>query len=240
VKEALERREPTIEKIWIHDRASGLEIDAIRREASGQSVPLQFVPEVRFKRLGAEGNHQGVVAMVAPVAFWDVDALMQHIAGTRDEVEQKKPILLALDRIEDPQNFGAILRSALAAGVGGVVVPLKHMAPLNEAAIKASAGAALQIPVARVHQLRDVLYQLKERGYWVIGADSGGETTFSTCDWNRPVVIVMGSERDGIHPRLKEECDALVSIPMYGPVESLNVSVATALILFAARTARQD
>ena len=240
VKEALERKDASFEKIWILDRAGGPEIEAIRREAAVQSIPLQFVPEVRLKRLGAEGNHQGVIAVVAPVSFWDVDAMMQRVAGTRDEVKAKKPIILALDRIEDPQNYGAILRSALAAGVGGVIVPLKEMAPLNEAAIKASAGAALQIPIARVNQLRDVLYQLKERGYWIVGADTGSEETYASYDWNRPVAIVMGSERSGLHPRIKAECDVLVSIPMYGPVESLNVSVATALLIFAARTARQS
>ena len=239
VKEALELRKPPIEKIWLHDRAGGPEVDVIRRLAAQQSIPLQYVPEVRIKRM-TEGNHQGVVANIAPVAFWNVDEMLQQVAATRDEVKAKKPILLVLDRIEDPQNFGAVLRSALAAGVEGIIIPTKQMAPLNDAAIKASAGTALRIPIARVKQLPEVLYQLKERGYWIVGAEGESEVTIHDYDWDKPVVIVMGSERAGLHPKVKAECDTLISIPVYGPVESLNVSVAAALLVFTAAAQRHE
>jgi 23S rRNA (guanosine2251-2'-O)-methyltransferase len=175
-----------------------------------------------------------VVAFVAPVVYLDVDDMLRLVAPTRPEVERQQPILLVLDSIEDPQNYGAILRTALAAGVAGVIVPTKNMAPVNEVTVKASAGAALQTRIARVSNLKETLHQLKERGYWVVGTDSDGAYTHQNFDWDRPLAIVMGSEGRGMHPAVKERCDAVVSIPLYGPVESLNVSVAAALVMYAA------
>ncbi|MFK7847494.1 MAG: 23S rRNA (guanosine(2251)-2'-O)-methyltransferase RlmB, partial [Rhodothermales bacterium] len=217
VKDALAGKTEKIEKVLINNGARGEEIDTIRRLAASLNIPFQFVPEAKLNRLAPNINHQGVVATVAPIAFYDVDELLSKIAPTQDVVKQKKPTLLVLDRIEDPHNFGAILRSALAAGVAGVIIPTKHMAQLNDAALKTSAGTALKIPIARVKRLTDVLNQVKERGYWVVGADSGGKTAFGDYDWDKPVVIVMGSESKGIHPEVKAVCDTTLSIPMYGP-----------------------
>lgn len=237
VKEALEQKGEArqhIEKVLIHKGARGEEIDTIRRLAAAQSIPFQFVPEAKLNRICPDANHQGVVATIAPIAFWDVDEMLSHIAPTLDDVKQRKPTLLLLDRIEDPHNFGAILRSALAGGVKGVIIPTRHMAQLNDAAIKTSAGTAIRIPIARVKRLPEVMQQLKERGYWVVGADAAGEMAFGTYDWDKPVAIVVGSESSGMHPQVAEGCDTVVSIPMYGPVESLNVSVAAALLVFKA------
>lgn len=234
IKEAFELKTPAIDKVLINSNAGGPEIEAIRRLAASEKVPVQFVPEARLNRLCPQTNHQGVAAFVAPVEFLDVDTLLQQVAPTRDDVDAKKPILLVLDGIEDPHNFGAILRTALAAGVAGVIVPTKHMAPINEATIKASAGAALRIAIARVSNLKETMYQLKERGYWVVGTAADGAFTHQSYDWDRPVAIVMGSEGRGIHHSIQTQCDAMVSIPLYGPMESLNVSVAAALVMYGA------
>ena len=199
---------------------------------------MQFVPEVRLNKLSPGENHQGVVAQIGAITFWDFDDMLQEIAPTRDDVDTIKPTLVVLDRIEDPHNYGAILRSVLAAGVQGVIVPAKNMAPLNDAALKTSAGAALQLKIARVSTLSVALYQLKERGYWVVGADQHADVSMHNFDWKKPVAIVVGSEAMGIHPKVREQCDAIVSIPMYGPIESLNVSVATALLVFRAAYAK--
>ena len=201
---------------------------------------MQFVPEVRLNKMSPGGNHQGVVAQIGAISFWDFDDMLQEIAPTRDDVDTTKPTLVVLDRIEDPHNYGAVLRSALAAGVQGVVVPAKSMAPLNDAALKTSAGAALQIKIARVSTLSVALYQLKERGYWIIGADQHADVSMHDFDWKKPLAIVVGSESKGLHPKVKEQCDAIVSIPMYGPMESLNVSVATALLVFTAAYVKAD
>ena len=234
VKEALEDKTTSIEKVFLNKSSRGEEVNQIRQLAAARQIPYQFVPEVKLNRLAPNANHQGVVATIAPVVFHDVDDLLSKIAPTLEVVKATKPTLLVLDSIEDPHNYGAILRSALAAGVKGVIVPDKNMAQLNEAAIKTSAGTALRMPIARVKRLSERIMQLKERGYWVVGADSRGQMSFDDYDWDKPVAVVMGSESRGMHRDVREACDTVVSIPMYGPVESLNVSVATALLLFKA------
>ena len=179
-------------------------------------------------------NHQGVIAFTAPFAYFNLDDMLAQIAPTLDQVQKRKPTLLLLDRIQDPYNFGAILRSAVAAGAAGVIVPKQDMAPLNAAALKASAGTAARIPIARVTKIQDVVYQLKERGYWIAGASEAGRTSIWDMDWDRPVVLIVGNEGQGISQSLMESCDFLVSIPMVGPIESLNVSVAAGIFLFVA------
>ncbi|MDZ4700057.1 MAG: 23S rRNA (guanosine(2251)-2'-O)-methyltransferase RlmB [Rhodothermales bacterium] len=240
VKEALINQPRSIDKILLTKTSGWPEIDAIRAEASRNGVPVQYAPDVRLDKECGRANHQGVVAFVSGVDYRDLDDMLREVAPTRDDVTEKQPILLALDRVEDPHNLGAILRSALAAGVAGVVVPDQRMAPLNAAAMKASAGAAMRLPIARVTRLADALYLMKERGYWVVGADASGEATIWSYDWRRPVVIVVGSEGAGLHPSVLEQCDALVSIPLYGPMESLNVSVASALTVYAAAKQRHE
>ena len=238
VREALQRNSPAIEKVYLSQAAGGKEVSQIKQLASASSIPFQFVPEARLTRMCPKGNHQGVIAHIAMVKLWDVDDMLQSIAPVRDDVVALKPMLLVLDRIEDPHNFGAILRSALAGGVSGIIIPAKHMAPLSDVAIKTSAGAALQSKIARVSNLAKTLYQLKERGYWIVGADHYSKDSMHTFDWKKPIALVMGSESKGMQKTVQEQCDAIVSIPMYGPVESLNVSVATALLVFNAAHSR--
>ena len=238
VREALERRAAEIEKVMIQKGASGRAIDAIRRAASEAGVAVQYVPQQRLERLGSGLNHQGVTAIAAPIAYHVLEDLLTRIAPTLDEVREKKPLLLLLDQLEDPFNFGAILRSAVAAGADGVIVPKDGMAPLNAAALKASAGTAARIPVARTGNLANAIEQLKERGYWIAGAASEGETSVWDLDWDRPIAIVIGSEARGLRPRVAAGCDHLVAIPMRGPAESLNASVAAGLFLFAAARVR--
>jgi 23S rRNA (guanosine2251-2'-O)-methyltransferase len=164
---------------------------------------------------------------------------LSDIAPTWRDVKAKKPLILVIDRVTDPRNFGAILRSAVAAGTDGVIVPAREMAPLNAAAIKASAGTAPRIPIARSDDLPRLLTQVKERGYWVYGAEGTADTTFWEADWDQPSVVVLGSEGEGLAPEVAEACDELVSIPMQGPAESLNVSVAAGLLLFEASRSRR-
>ena len=180
-----------------------------------------------------------MVAFTSPIAYHDVDVMLAAIAPDLETIQRKKPILLVLDRIEDPHNFGAMVRTAVAAGAEGIIVPKQHMAPLNATVIKASAGTATRIPIARVDRLAEVIGQLKERGYWVMGTAEGGDTPVWKVDWDRPLALVMGSEGKGLHPRVADACDYLVSIPMPGDADSLNVSVAAGILLFAAVCARE-
>ena len=234
VREALERGERSIEKVLLAKGASGRPVDAIRRAAKEAGVPVQFVPQPKLNALAPGVNHQGAVAVAAAVDYADLEAMLHGIAADPDVVRERKPVLVALDGIEDPHNFGAILRSAVAAGAAGVIVPERNQAPLGTTAVKASAGTATRIPVARVTNLGNALVQLKERGYWIVGLDGEGEETVWTLDWDRAVVLVVGSEGKGLGARVRDLCDHRVAIPLRGPAESLNASVATGVALFAA------
>ena len=238
VLEALERDDLGIEKVMLQQGASGSRIGEIRSLAQNRGAPVQYVPEARLKHEADGAAHQGVVAITAPLRYREVDEMLSEIAGTWSEVKARSPLLLVIDRVTDPRNFGALLRSAVAAGTDGVVVPTREMAPLNAAAMKASAGTAPRIPIARTDDLPRVLTQLKERGYWVCGAEGTAETTLWDVDWDRPMAVVLGSEGEGLAPDVAEACDELVAIPMRGPAESLNVSVAAGLLLFAAARPR--
>jgi 23S rRNA (guanosine2251-2'-O)-methyltransferase len=240
VREALERGDRSIEKVLLQQGAQGQPVAEIRRAAKAAGVPVQVVPLARLNALAPGVNHQGVVALAAAADYADLDAMLERIAPTLDAVRERKPMLVALDGIEDPHNFGAILRSAVAAGAAGVVVLERGQAPLSATAVKASAGTATRIPVARVRNLAETLFALKERGYWIVGlegegSDGGTErTTVWAYDWDRPVVLVVGSEGGGLRPRVQSACDVLAAIPMRGPAESLNASVAAGIALFAA------
>jgi len=238
VREALERRPEQIEKVMIRRGASGEAISAIRTAASEAGVPVQHVPDARLHHEAGDVNHQGVIAIAAPVQYRVAGDLLADIAPSWDAVRTQKPLLLAIDRVTDPRNFGAILRSAAAAGVDGVFVPNQYMAPVNAAAIKSSAGTATRVPIARVNDLPELLQQLKERSYWVIGADGAAETSVWGMEWDRPTVLVIGSEGEGLRSAVRDVCDHLVAIPMRGPVESLNVSVAAGILLFEAARPR--
>ena len=244
VREALERADGRVEKVLLQKGVHGSAIDAIRNAARAANVPVQYVPQPKVDRLAPQAAHQGVVAVVAPVAYADLDDMLSGIAPTLDDVRERKPVLVVLDEVEDPRNFGAILRSALGAGVAGVVVPERRAAPLSAVAVKASAGAALQIPIARAGNLAEALHALKERGYWVVGLEGGGaadgrgggpeRTTVWDYDWDRAVAVVVGNEGKGLRPGVRAVCDVLAEIPLRGPAESLNVSVAAGVALFAA------
>ena len=238
VREALQRGDVQIEKVLIQQGTRGKAIDDVRRAAERAQVPVQFVPAQRLDKLGVPVPHQGVVALSAPVGYVDVDEMLARIAPDRDALRERQPLLLLLDEIQDPHNFGAILRSAVAFGAAGVIVPQHRMAPLGATAVKASAGAALRIPVARVTNLADTIAALKERGYWVAGAAGGGELSAWDLDWQRPLALVIGSEGSGMRPRVADACDHRIHIPMPGPMESLNASVAAGVLLAVAAHAR--
>jgi 23S rRNA (guanosine2251-2'-O)-methyltransferase len=240
VREALERGDVGIEKVMLEQDARGEDIGVIRSLADDRGAPVQYVPAARLRHEAEGAAHQGVVAIAAPIRYREVDEMLSDIAPTWGDVKAKKPLLLVIDRVTDPRNFGAILRSAVAAGTDGVVVPTREMAPLNAAAIKASAGTAPRIPIARSDNLPRLLTQLKERGYWVFGAEGTAETAYWQADWDRPSVVVLGSEGGGLAPDVADACDELVAIPMRGPAESLNVSVAAGLLLFAAARPRSQ
>lgn len=233
VRELLESDAGRIQKLNIQKSSGGSmgELHSIARDAG---IPVRFVPTAALERMVPGVNHQGVVASVSPIRYLDVDEMLASIAATRDEVRAKKPIILILDHIQDPHNLGAIVRSAVAAGVDGMIIPERGAAPVTAAAVKTSAGTISHMPIARVGNISQTIYQLKERGYWIAGADGSGETMPWEMDWDRPIALVIGSEESGMGRAIQDHCDHVVRIPMRGPAESLNASVAAGILLFEA------
>jgi 23S rRNA (guanosine2251-2'-O)-methyltransferase len=179
-------------------------------------------------RLAGSPDHQGVVAEVDPYPY----------ADPREVVDRPDALVVALDQVQDPRNLGAVCRSAEAAGAAGVVIPSRRSAAVTAVAVKASAGAVEHLRVARVPNLADWLGIAKEAGAWVYGAQSGAKTPYAGADLTGKVVLVLGSEGGGLRRRVAQGCDLLVSIPLRGKVESLNVSAAAAVLLFEAARQR--
>ena len=196
-------------------------------------VPLEWADPRAIKRLSVTGHSQGVVALAATRAYDDLDSLL---AETKRRGEPALYVLL--DGIEDPHNLGAVLRTADAAGVHGVVVPARRAAGLTSAVARASAGAVESVLVARVQNLSRAMKQLGNEHVWTIGVDPAGKRDYTEVDYRQPTAIVVGSEGKGLSRLVKERCDLLASIPMAGRIASLNASVAAALVMYEARRQR--
>lgn len=190
---------------------------------------VEIVPADQIEQLCGSDAHQGICADVSEFVYSDSEALLA--AGER-------ALLVALDEVTDPQNLGAICRSAECAGATGVVLPERRSAGVTPAVCKASAGAVEHLPLAIVRNLADWLGEAKKAGLWTYGADAGGSLAYDEVDWAGGVVLVLGSEGRGLRPRVAAACDALVSLPMRGRIESLSVSAAAAVLLYAASSGR--
>jgi 23S rRNA (guanosine2251-2'-O)-methyltransferase len=185
-------------------------------------------PAEELERLCGSLEHQGVVAEVDPYPYADPARLL----------DEEDALVVALDQVQDPHNLGAVCRAAEGSGAAGVVIPERRAASVTAAACKASAGAVEHLPVARVRNLADWLAAAKERGAWAYGASAEAERRYTDVDWSGRAVLVLGSEGSGLRRRVAESCDELVTIPTAGRVDSLNASVAAAVILFEARRQR--
>jgi 23S rRNA (guanosine2251-2'-O)-methyltransferase len=161
----------------------------------------------------------------------DTDQIFDHAAET--------PLILILDGVEDPRNLGAILRTAEGAGVDGIVIPERRAVGLTDTVAKSSAGAIEYVKVAKTTNLNRFIEELKSRDIWVVGTSADAATSYDNWDWTRPTALVLGGEGSGLHRLVAENCDVLVKIPMYGKIDSLNVSVAAGVILFEAQRQRQ-
>jgi 23S rRNA (guanosine2251-2'-O)-methyltransferase len=197
--------------------------DAISR-ASRLGVPLRFEGRDTLDRMSGGVPHQGIIAVVSEKPLLEVEELLGRL---RDPA-----LLVALDGVEDPRNLGAILRTCEAAGADGVLLPQRRTAGLSEVVNRASAGALEHVRVARIGNLSQALEALKARGVWVVGFDASGRERWDQVDYKRPVALVMGGEGRGIRRLVRERCDHVVSLPMFGHVGSLNVSVAAGIALY--------
>jgi len=200
--------------------------------AQKRNVSLRRAPRVELDKVTDNANHQGVVARISAAHYEDANDLLDFLAskiGTKNE-----PLVAVLDGVEDPRNFGAILRTAESAGVQAVFIAERRAVGLTETVAKASAGAVEHVPVARVTNHTRLIEQLKERNVWVVGTAGDAAMLYTEWDWTRPSAIVLGGEGSGLHRLVREHCDTLVRIPALGKIESLNVSVAAGVIFYEA------
>ena len=237
VLEAMRAGRRNLESITIADGARHDRLNELLQLARKAKVPVHRVPRVSLDRTEGRINHQGVVARVAAARYRDPDELLDTLAA---KVEVRDPpLLLGLDGVEDPRNFGAILRTAECAGVDGVFIPERRAVGLTDVVAKAAAGAVEYVPVARVTNLVRLIDQLKERNIWVVGAAVEAGSDYTEWDWKLPTALFLGSEGSGLHRLVRERCDSLVRIPVLGHLESLNVSVVAGILLYEALRQRK-
>lgn len=230
--EALRAGERIPAEIIVAEGARDERLRELIELARTRNVTVKRVPRTDIDRAVGNTHHQGVMARVAAARYADVDELVSSIA-TRVGSESE-PLVVVLDGVEDPRNLGAILRTAECAGVDGVFVPERRAAGLTDTVAKAAAGAVEHVPVARVTNLSRLIEQLKERNVWVVGAVADAPLSYTEWDWTRPSAVVLGGEGAGLHRLVREHCDVLVSIPVRGKIQSLNVSVAAGIVLYEA------
>lgn len=233
--DVIEGRQPVIEflkaghpvnKVLIAKGNTHRALQQITALAKEQGAAVQEVSKEQLDRMSLTGNHQGVIAQIAAVEYAELDDLL---SAPRDP--EWDPFLLVLDGLQDPHNLGSILRSAEAARVSGVIIPKRRAVGVTPVVAKVSAGALSYVPVARVVNIARTIEQLKEAGFWVVGADMDGEPCYSQ-NLKGPIALVIGSEGEGLSRLVKENCDFLTRIPMLGQINSLNAGVAAAVLMF--------
>lgn len=195
--------------------------------ARERGILVDFVERSKIEGIAAGYRHQGVLAYAAPVAYATVDEILK-----RAEERGEPPFLILLDELEDPHNLGALLRTAEATGVHGVLIPKRRSVSLSATVAKTSAGAIEYVPVAKIGNISQEIRELKERGLWVAGADMTGEQAYDEADLTGPLVLVIGGEGQGISRLAREACDFLVRLPMAGKLNSLNASVAGSILMY--------
>ena len=220
VREALRAHRP-FDKVLIAKGSAGPRVQEIVDLCRTQSVPVRFEPREMLDRTSKGISHQGVIAFGAVHDYVDFDPAVA-----------KANLVVVLDGVEDPHNFGAIVRTAHAAGADIVIIPERRAAPLTETVARAAAGALEYLPIARVTNVSQTLEKLKQAGFWIYGLDERGAEVYDQVAFATPTVIVLGGEGKGLHQGVQKHCDVLVSIPMAGAVSSLNVSVAAGVVLF--------
>jgi len=225
VLEGIKQSGDMIKEIIVASGRKGTAIEKILALASTKSIPVIFKEKPYLDKVAGGNSHQGIAALCDSFTYAEVDEIVDNRTETRD-------IVLILDGVTDPQNLGAVIRTAHCLGVRGVIIPENRAVAVTSTVIKASAGAVHLIPVAREVNLSRTIEYLKERGFWIYGAEADSGKDLEEFDDAGPVVLVLGSEGKGLRPLIRKKCDFLLSIPMLGKVDSLNVSVAAGIILY--------
>ena len=225
VGEALKSRGRGFEYVGVARERHDHRVQSIIDECRRLGVAVRFVPRQDIDRLTGTASHQGVAAVTSAKTYAELDDIL---SGKRGE----HALIVVLDGVEDPHNLGAIIRTADGAGADGVLIPERRAAGVTATVAKASAGAVEHVPIAKITNVARTLEELKSRNVWTVGLDERGPQPYDALDYNMDCALVLGAEGKGLHELVRKKCDFLVSIPMLGKVPSLNVSVATAVVLY--------
>ena len=231
IQEALQAGQ-AIEKILLKKDAAQGRFDEIKKAAKEKGIPMQMVPEAKFRRILPDVNHQGIVAYLSPVDFHELEDIILAL-----QAKEETPFFIMLDGISDVRNFGAIARTAECMGAQALIIPTQRAAAINGDAVKVSAGALHHLPICRSVHLPDALLMLQAYGIQSIACSEKGQTTLYEVDFTGPICLVVGSEDKGISNPILKKADQIAQIPLTGKVQSLNVSVAAGM--FMAEALRQ-
>lgn len=218
-----------INKAWILQGRIERDLLPLVKALQGAGVPILEVSRQVLDQMAGGGSHQGIVIQTAAHTYADLNELLE-----RPSASGLPPFLILLDSINDGYNLGAILRLSDTAGVSGIVIPKRRSVSLDAFVAKASAGAIEHVPVARVVNLTQTIELLKEEGFWIVGTDASAKDNYTDIDWQGKIALIAGSEGEGISKKLLSHCDFVVGIPQFGQVNSLNVAVATGVVVFEA------
>jgi 23S rRNA (guanosine2251-2'-O)-methyltransferase len=227
VREALKSSHSQIEKILIGTQTPHSSLQSILDLAHKRKIPVTLVTPESLERMTKRGVHQNVVGLIKETSYADVGGIL-----SRSKKEGTKALFLILDGIQDPQNFGSLIRTALGCGVHGIIIPKDRSVGITPVVTKASAGAIAYLPIARVVNIATIIDALKKEGIWVYGASGEAKELIYQLDLTMDLAIVIGAEGKGIRPLVKKKCDGLFAIPMRGPLSSFNASVSGGMILY--------
>ena len=219
--------EKDINKIFVTRGEKQGSINKIIGRAKGRGIVLVEVDKNKLDEMSQTGNHQGVIAIVPPFEYCEVEEILEEAKAKNED-----PFIVILDGIEDPHNLGAIIRTAETAGVHGIIIPKRRAASVNSTVNKVSAGAVEHMKIARVNNINDTIQFLKDSGLWIIGTDGKAENYYYEQDLTGPIALVIGSEGTGMNRLVSENCDILVKIPMKGKITSLNASVSAGITIY--------
>ncbi len=215
-----------IDKVFVQKDAQGELMKELLKTLKKHSVNFSYVPVEKLNRL-TPNNHQGAVASIAPIAFHNIETLIETVLESG-----KMPLFLILDQLSDARNFGAIIRTAECTGVNGIIVQKQGSAPVNGDTVKTSAGAVFNVPICKVEHIKDAIFHLQASGITTVAATEKTDQNIFDCNLNQPLAIIMGSEDRGVNPSVLKIVDQKAKLPMFGSIASLNVSVACGAFLY--------
>lgn len=227
IKTLLHQQQPGLEKLIIASGRGGSPITEIIETARQRKIPLEFKTRKYLDEVVGNADHQGVLGLRQSFVYSDLEDLLKNRSP-----QLHFDLILILDSIMDPQNLGAIIRTSYCMGANGIIIPVDRAASVTAAVVKASAGSTGQLPIARVTNLSQTIDYLKEKGFWIFGADAHEGGNLKETDFNCNVGLVLGGEAKGIRPLIKKKCDFLISVPLQRSFDSLNVSVAAGIIQY--------